>query len=519
MIRSIICAAAAALSLGAGTVGAEDAATATAFTAGDAVRIRYVLPSPTARLAFADRDVVRETWTVLTPGVTLAGGVISGETPFETVELEVRADSAERDRIYMGISRVGDGHILYGPALRLEGVPTTLLFQAAEGAAVLPAEGAIEGYAYLGPDDQVSSAGEARVVAGRNVSAELAGPMRETFRRALEVYGARLGPDLPYTPTLAISVDSPGPAMFRGDVTDTGVISTRFRGDVWRGAEEHVATFVWHEAFHLWNGHGIGTPDADTDPWLHEGGAEYASIVGAASTGAIGEGAARRRLAQHLNGCRATLAERSEAASRLRSGSGPYACGTLIQWIADMELRQAGRGDILALWRDMLAEARRDGDYGVADFRARLAPDSRAMDLLDGPGEGRWARIEARLNALGVALENQPEESDLMAAALFHVAKRNCRGSYGFFNDPGALRLDGADCGVLSGEPLIATVEDLDPQGHGRAMFEAVQTRCAAGLPVRYRTRDDRVLEATCDAPLAEPRVWAITAAPPFDLE
>lgn len=237
MIRSIICAAAAALSLGVGTVGAEDAAIATAFTAGDAVRIRYVLPSPTARLAFADRDVVRETWTVLTPGVTLAGDVISSETPFDTVELEIRPDSAERDRIYMGLSRIGDGHILYGPALRLEGVPTTLAFHAAEGAAALPAEGAIEGYAYLGPDDQVSSAGEARVVAGRNVSAELSGPMRETFRRALEVYGARLGPDLPYTPTLAISVDSPGPAMFRGDVTDTGVISTRFRGDVWKGAE------------------------------------------------------------------------------------------------------------------------------------------------------------------------------------------------------------------------------------------------------------------------------------------
>ena len=518
MIRSMTCAALAALSLYAGIAHAQEAATVTATATDDGVKVRYVLASPVRSFAFEDGDVVRETWTVLTPGVTLIEGVVSGDAPFEVVEIGIQPDTAERDRIYMGLSRIGSGHILYGPALRLEGIPTSLALQPADGEVGLPVRDAIAGYAYLGPQTQVVAAEAVRIVAGDNVAADLTTPMSEAFKGALDFYGAWLGAALPYEPTLAISVDSPGPASFRGDVTDSGIISTRFRGDVWRGAEAYILPFVWHEAFHLWNGHGVETPDADTDPWFHEGGAEYASTIGAVSIGAMTENEARDRLAQRLNGCRTVLAAQDQAATRLRSGNGPYDCGTVIQWLADLELRKAGRGNVLTLWRDMLAEARRSDGYGVADFRARLIADSAAADLLDGPGEDRWTRLEARLAALGVSLENRPGDGDLMTAALFHVAKRNCRGSYGFFNDPGALRLDGANCGVLSGEPLIATVEDADPQTEGRAMFAAVQARCAANLPVRYRTKEGRVLEAVCDAPLSEPLVWSIIAAPPSGL-
>lgn len=518
MIRSITCAALVALSLYAGVAHGQEAATVTATGAEDGVKIRYVLTSPVRTFTFEDRDVVRETWTVLTPGVMLIEGVVDGDAPFEVVEIEIEPDTAERDRIYMGLSRIGSGHILYGPAFRLEGIPTNLSLQPADGEVGLPLGDAIAGYAYLGPETQVVAAEAVRIIAGENVAADLTNPMRAAFKGALDFYGMWLGATLPYEPTLAISVDGPGPASFRGDVTDSGVISTRFRGDVWRGAEAYIVPFVWHEAFHLWNGHGVETPDADTDPWLHEGGAEYAATLGAVSIGAMPEAEARERLAQRLNGCRTILAAQDQPAARLRSGSGPYDCGTVIQWIADLELRKSGPGNVLAVWRDMLAEARRSDGYGVADFRARLIAGSAAVDLLDGPGQDRWTRLEARLADLGVDLENRPREEDLMTAALFHVAKRNCRGSYGFFNDPGALRLDGANCGVLSGEPLIVTVEDADPQTEGRAMFAAVQARCAANLPVRYRTREGRLLEAICDAPLAEPGIWSIIAAPPLGL-
>ena len=258
--------------------------------------------------------------------------------------------------------------------------------------------------------------------------------------------------------------------------------------------------------------------DDDTDPWLHEGGAEYAALLGAVSTGDLDEAQGRAVLTRHLTRCREILGDRALDPARLRSGSGPYACGTLIQWLADLELRRSG-SDVLALWKTVLEAGRASPTgYGVAEFRAGLTSDSAVAVLLDGPAATRWSTIADRLRAAGVSLANEPGAKDFQGAALFHLAKRNCTGSYGFYDNPGNLKLDGAECGVLSGEPVIDTVEGFNPQTQSREMFDAVQARCAAGLPVRYLTRDGRLLEPVCDAPLPTPEVWAVVDAPALAL-
>ncbi|KAK0357986.1 hypothetical protein LTR94_037196, partial [Friedmanniomyces endolithicus] len=65
---------------------------------------------------------------------------------------------------------------------------------------------------------------------------------------------------------------------------------------------------------------------------------------------------------------------------------------------------------------------------------------------------------------LGVRFVNAPGPNDLRVAALFHVAAANCQGAYGFYDEPGALKLDGDRCGPLSGGPVIDAVEGFDPQ-------------------------------------------------------
>ena len=482
--------------------------------------IRYSLPAPVRQVAFGDRDTIRDLWVVTTPGLTLADGAITGDQPFDAFELQLRPDAAEVDRIYMGLSRAGDGRVVYGPGLRLEGMETVLSFDLNEDEIALPASGGIEGYAYLGPAADLTRDALSTVVVGDNVAPELAAALRQTFGGALAYYRERLQADPGQSPVLVGTVDGPGPTLFRGDVTDTGVISVRFKGDVWRSQMEMVAPFVWHEAFHLWNGHGVKARNGDDAPWLHEGGADYAAVVGTVSTGALSEEAARQRLAHALNGCRRALKVRELDPARLRSGSAPYDCGLLVQWIADLEQRAAGTGNVFTLWKTMLDDARLSPTgYGVDEFRALLGSDSAVIDLFDGPAASRWTRLETRLRDLGVVLRNQPDDGTLRGTALMHVAERNCAsGSYGFYDDPGALKLDGADCGPLSGEPVIATVEDHDPHAASRAMFDAVQARCAQSLPIRYRTRDGRLLEAICDRPLVEPEVWAIAEAPSLAL-
>lgn len=487
----------------------QPTAAAVAATTPEGVRVSYRLPAPMRSIRFADSGSNRETWSIATPGLTLSDGAVTGDQPFRAFQLDIAPDTAERDRVYMGLSRIGGGVVVYGPGLKLEGHDLELVLLAADGQTALPAADPEDGYAYLGAVDQVTADARGAVAVGTGTPPELAEPLRQGFFDAMTFYGRGLARELPAPPALLVSVDSPGPAQFRGDVTDTGVTSVRFHGDAWRSSMEQVTTFVWHEAFHLWNGRGAR--DGETDPWLHEGGADYASLVGAVSTGALSEQQGQVRLARWLNGCRTALGRRPFDPARLRTGAAPYDCGALVQWLVDLELRAAGRGDVMSVWRALLEQSE---GYGVDRFRALLVPDSAAVALFEVPGAERWTMIEDRLSRLGVTLENRPGDEDLMAAALFHVAGRNCKGSYGFINNPGELKLDGADCGVLSGQPIIASVEGSAPQTDGRAMFAAVQARCAAGQPVRYLTVDGRTLEAVCDAPLEEPKVWTVTASP-----
>ncbi|WP_269515803.1 hypothetical protein [Brevundimonas subvibrioides] len=505
------------------STAAQDIQTAQAVASRDAagVTVRYTLPEPVTRVAFSDHDTIRTLWAVTTPGLTLDDDVISSERPFDAFELHLRPDAAEVDRVYMGLSLAGEGRVVFGPGFMLEGIRTELSFALTMGETSLPDAHLIDGYAYVGPSTDIAIDPRGDVVTGTNIAPELSEALRHSFFDSMAFYAARLNAGLPFRPVLIGSVDSPGPASFRGDVTETGVISVRFQGNAWRDAIEAVDPFVWHETFHLWNSHSVETPDAEDAPWLHEGGAEYAAVVGAVSTGAMDEASARSSIARRLNGCHRLLGADDLDPVRLQSGNGPYDCGVLIQWLVDLEARKAGSGDVFMLWKTMLAAARTSPTgYGVSEFRALTGTGSAVAVLLDGPSATRWATIKARLADLDVTIENHPGDQDLRGAALMHVARINCPGgSYGFYDTPGELTLDGANCGVLSGEPIIDTVEGHDPHRASRPMFEAIQARCADNLPIRYGTRDGRVLEASCNQPLVEPEVWTIVDAPPLAIK
>ena len=500
---------------------AQQAATIEARSAPGGVVVTWRLTQPTTRATFLSPSVIRDLWTVTTPGLALKDGGVEGEEPFDRFDIQIAPDAAEVDRTYMGLSRVGAGHVLYGPGLELVGMDAVLTARPVAGEAALPITDAVKGYVYLGPQEAVMRRDGAVVVTSASAPPALTLLLRDGFFAAQKFYDARLGHVLPTEPTLIISTDSPGPSGFRGDVTDTGVISLRFHGD-WASPPPDVAvplgTFVWHEALHLWNGHGV-MKDSGPAPWLHEGMAEYGALVAAVSSGVVDEAQGRAALTKRLRACRDMLLDDDYDPARLRRGPAIYDCGVVVQWLADLETRQASNGarDVFDLWKTLLDAAREGEGYGVSEFRALLRPDSAVAVLMDGPGAGRWAGVDARLAQLGVTLGNQPEARDYRRAALHHVADQHCRGDMGFYENLDGLQLATEDrCGVLSGDPKIALIEDIDPMAEGEAMFMAVQARCAASLPVRYRTPDGQVIEAACDRPLAAPTVQAVTAAPPL---
>lgn len=509
---------------GAEQVQAQQTATVTARSELGGVIVTWRLEKPTTIAPFLDPSIIRTRWTMVTRGLVLTDGAVRSNREFDTFEIRIAPDEAEVDRVYMGLARVGDGYVLYGPGLALENMDVALTLQPASGETTLPASHAIDGYAYIGPDRAVSRQNGGAVVVGGNVPASLSTLMSDGFLAAQNFYGARLGRDLPYEPVLIVTTDSPGPTTFRGDVTDTGIIATRFYGTTWDAPPEdtigQLSTFVWHETLHLWNGHGIRLKDGEAAPWLHEGGAEYGALVAAVSSGVIDATELNSSLERRLNGCRSALGNLAYDAGLQRSGATIYDCGVLIQWLADLELRQtsAGRLDIFDLWKTVLDAGRAGDGYGADDFLARLSQDSSVNLLLDGSRTDRWSQVEARLAALGVTFRNEPGRSDYRRAALSHLNDQNCaEDGLGFSNTREGIRLDTGDkCGVLSGNPVLTSVEELDPWADAAAMFFAVQTRCAQGLPVRVRFRDGRAVEAVCDALLAAPESWVIATAPPL---
>lgn len=490
----------------------------------EGVVAEYRLSEPTARLVFADPGVARSDWTSRTSGVAL-GEAVSADAALGGFSLLVRPDSTEDGRGYIALARVGEGYVLYAPALAAEGRTLALTANAPAGWTLTPADDA-RGYVYFGPASALRrlSSG-ATAIAAPDLSPALGEAVFGAFDAAVGFYTARFGLP-PATPMLSVTIQGSGPMPFRGDVTDTPVISARFNGETWSTPDAEalagVAAFAFHETGHLWNSH-FARP-AEGSPWLHEGGAEYMALVGAVSTGRMTEEEARERLSAYLTGCRRRVGVRASAADRMVSGSAVYDCGTLIQWIADMELRASGPDrSVFDVWKGLIERAAAGRpDYGPADFRAALVPDSAVGLLFDGPGEGRWAAIEARLTALDVRWENRPSRQDYVTGALFHLNGQVCAAgtSTGFYFREGYVQLgNDPGCGPLAGEIPLATVAGLDPLAEPKAMFEAVQAACATGSPIAVVRRDTaQALSVPCGRPLAVPAAYAVTAAPDLTL-
>jgi hypothetical protein len=78
---------------------AEQAATIEARTAPGGVVVTWRLAEPTTRVAFLTTSVIRDLWTVTTPGLRLKDGGVEGEAPFDRFEIRIAPDAAEVNRI------------------------------------------------------------------------------------------------------------------------------------------------------------------------------------------------------------------------------------------------------------------------------------------------------------------------------------------------------------------------------------------------------------------------------------
>jgi len=479
----------------------------------------YRLSAKTQRMAFSQLETIRTDWSVVTPDVSLTPGEIVSTAEIDRVTLQLQPDSTEDGRGYIALTRLGEGYVLYAPALTLEGQTLRLEADLPESWTLAP-DGPFDGYVYLGPTSAIERRGTGVIhIASATPRPVATTTLFETFDTAFDYFTQTFGP-LPRPPVMSVTQQGAGPVPFRGDVTDSGMSSIRFHGDIGDALDAEalaeVEHFAWHEMTHLWNSH-LARP-IEGSPWLHEGGAEYLALVGSTSVGRIDQADALAGLSQNLTDCRNAVASRPDIMARISTGAAVYSCGTIIQWLADMELRLGNepRG-IVAVWADFIDRARRgEAAYGPDDLRAKLGGSSAVFSLLEGPAESRWSDLETALARLNVRWVNQPSNTTLVTATLRHIKRQVCTGGLSYSLRNGAVEMEsGTDCGPFAGTVTLASVEGHDPLANSAVMFEAVQQRCERRGSLTVMVRGSATpIAITCAADLAMPTAYSLMEAP-----
>jgi hypothetical protein len=498
------------------------------------VEATFTLPTPVARFALEEavEDVRGDTWHVQTPGMALAQGAVSRTdgASFSTFSVLVTPDSRPRDRRYPALTAIGGGWQVYGPYFKAaEGRP------AVEGHVVSPkgwtavprAMGgrvALDGYVYVGPANNVA-VGSATFVAGPETPAIMRDGVAKAASQATAYYTKRLGVGLKAKPTVMIALVPGFNSGWQGDTTAGPVASLRFFGPEAAQMDaddaDRAVQFVNHEFFHFWNSRTFTSRNSGKEAWLHEGMAEYASLLASRQAGALSEAQVGEALSGRLTSCANALKAKGLEADPPRRGGAVYDCGVLVQWITDLRVRRSSSGsrDAFDLWRALFAEAARNGgEYDAAGFLARAGLDDPAADaplgLLMRPGDpDRWPRLTRALEALGAKVTPTRSGGAEREALVMHVLGQVCKGGRGFYGgDREALKLDTEDrCGVLNGDPTIDTIAGHNIMTDIHAAFDAAEPICAAQGDVVLSLKGKTVATVACKTPMPpRPLAWTV---------
>lgn len=527
-MRSGVCGLALALMASSALAGPAARVTLTPDAKG--VVASVVLPQAVTRFAFEENadDVRQDTWRP-PADMTLKDGIlqrVDGKA-FSSFTIQLTPDTAPRDRRYPALTRVGEGWQVYGPYFAGKATPApSATVISKKGWSALPKARAgqvsLAGYVYVGPSDLVS-AGAATLVAAPNVSPDLRAQIAQAGQGTAAYYQRRLGVGLPAKPVLIATRVPEFTSGWQGDTVDGPMMSLRFFGPAVAGADEagQVSGFVAHESFHFWNSRFLASGDAENAPWLHEGAAEYASLLATRELGTRSEAAVGKALAGRLTACAASLGDKDLAEHGPRRGKAVYDCGVVVQWAADLKLRAAsgGRRDVLDAWRGIFVHAQTgDRHYGVEEFMASAGmseADEDPLRLLMRPGQpDRWDRLTAALTELGAAVAPTRSADADRGALMFALLGPICKDSYGFFGGDGDfITLDTGDrCSAANGNPKVDRVAGHDIVKDASAAFDTVATLCASGsgeVPLAYQGQV--VATLPCRKLPPAPKAWTVT--------
>lgn len=505
---------------------ASDAAVTVRLTT-DGARVTYSLDRRVSSFEFNKASVDRKAEIeILTPAITWTddGAAVQSARPFKTFELLLRPASRDRDAQYPVLVRVGKGALIYGPALAgSSGWQTRLRVVPSKGDRVMPTGRLSSARAFFtGPATYVFHTQHADYIAPPEMPSRLRDRVEGILGTSLMTYAKQLRVDLDARPIVVLAYDGNGNG-FTGDVSPGPLVSLRFHSPVQEqltdAATSRLTRFVAHEAFHFWNGHLANSEESARAAWLHEGGADYASLLVSTEMGQLDDEGMQRELSTALTNCRRALERQGDVgmdALQFLSRNVRYPCGMIIHWAADLEAKRAGRGGFYDVWAKMIASAgrRKSRTYTVGDFYEAVGreggepfPVARRLTAEQGPA--RWSAVESDLESLGAAIQSGPTPETRREGVILHLLAQVCTsGQRGFYTEPGGIRLQAnATCTLIADNSVLTSVEGDDPAALAEATYATVQARCAARESVRVVLDSTRDVAIPCHQDLEPARV------------
>lgn len=354
-------------------------------------RLNYQLPTPVSTVFFR-RDVDTAAFTLADTSLAFAeisgAAAITASAAFNSFEMTVKysANTPAAAKDYDPALFYQDGgELLYTGRYYLRpanSAPPKTCFTvrtelperviSADGGHATCSSDTAGTYLYFG-STPVTEDANITIVADGGLPAWLTPTIRTVLPKMLAYYAEKTGYKLPFKPLLFLSRNagkSTGLSFGGGVLGNLVQINVTVPDQEDRAISAELLAVTAHEAAHFWN---FGHDTARGAHWMHEGGAEYFSLLALYDLKLLDEKKFIDQLNSRFQKCQTGLGDFSLNKSHLgKLWRNYYTCGTIIGFFSDAELRRTPGQNIFSLWRYLLAEARKNGTYSQETYMQGL---------------------------------------------------------------------------------------------------------------------------------------------------
>ena len=498
----------------------------------ESVVASYRFSEPVTCFRLSDAGPVRKlTWKMLTAGTRLGenGDVVFMEKPrtgFQ-VQLQPFQYDGQIDRTYSPVIVFGDGSSVAVYTAYLQGEDqsgkTTFDYRGFSPSAAVSKIGRQNdvadehpGYLIVGAPLLVQQ-GTTSMILDRALSAWLRAEVTKQLREGVVTLSsvAALPGKMSYLLTYT-DPRSPG-AYWRGDTLHQ-FVRLNFFGEKWQHEDPALAAaatrFGLHELFHLVNDRIRSGQPGDGSLSLLEGGAEAAAATLMHRSGQLDDAGLVARMDSATMRCLAVTGDTLAAKEKNNTGTTPYACGEVLQYLAASTLKKkAGQADMLAIWK-MLLSRQKGAAYGWDEFFAALRQEAGTAALeqiaILEKAVGSTASLNDTLGAFEVqsvvrkldgAELRKPELSAFYANfVLWQMLEEHCNGRYGINSINADYILDAPpeSCSGLPDKFRVVAMNGYRLENEGYDAYREQIRRCAAGELTELKDDHGEIRTAAC---------------------